>query len=316
MNRTAISRLAIRITGCYIPIPTLFREGDLELNLPGMKRHVQFLLEGGVRDGRSAILVGGGAGEFHTLSVEERLKIAEAAVEAAAGKVGIVLGVQTTNQRDLIALAKGAERLGCIAVQASAPFYEVPTEDDVAEWLQTIADSADVGIVFYATPWTGFHSSLKFVERLISMPNVVAIKWYSPDQGIFERAMREYSKQIMFIDNSLHYVFAHMLGARGINLHISNYWPQWGEKFWQMLEAEQYGEAQREMTRVVRPYYDLGGEVARFTGGEGHLDKICMEYVGLEGGRCRPPTRDIRPLFGERVRQMAAACGVPRCARE
>lgn len=305
-------QLAQRIAGCYIPIPTLFRDGDLELNLPAMQRHVEFLVERGVREGQAVILVGGGAGEFHTMSVEERLRIAEAAVEAAAGRVGIILGVQTTSQRDLIALAKGADRLGCIGVQASAPFYEVPTEDDVGEWLAAISDHSSVGIVFYATPWTGFHTSLKFVERLLDAPHVVGIKWYSPDRSIYERAMREYARDIMFIDNSLQFIFAHMLGARGLNIHTSNYWPEWGQRFWHMLETGQYAAAQAEMTRVVMPYYDLCGEIVKFTGGEGHIDKLCMEYVGLEGGRCRPPTRDIRSLFGDKVRQMAAHCGVPR----
>lgn len=306
------SDLARRISGCYIPIPTIFRDGDLELNLPAMKKHVQFLVAGGAKEGQSAILVGGGAGEFHTMNVEERIRIAEAVVEAANGKVPVILGVQTTNQRDLIALAKGAEKTGCVAVQASAPFYEIPTEDDVMEWLKSISDHSSVGIVFYATPWTGFHTSLNLISRLIDAPNVVAIKWFSPQRGVFERAMREFSKKIMFIDNSLQYIFSHMLGARGINLHVSNYWPQWGQKFWAMMEAGQYAEAQREQTKVVHPYYDLCEDIAKFTGGEGHIDKLCLEYAGLEGGRCRPPTRDIRPLFGEKVFAMAKACGVPR----
>lgn len=304
--------LATQLSGCYIPIPTLFRDDDLELNLPAMQRHVRFLLKGGVREGKSAILVAGGAGEFPSLGVEERLQCAEAVVEAAEGKVGVVLGVQTTSQRELIALTKGAERLGCAAVQASAPFYEVPTEDDVIEWLQAISDHAQVGIVFYATPWTGFHSSLEFIGRLADAPGVIAVKWYSPHRNVFERAMREYARRIMFIDNSLQFVFAHMMGARGVNLHVSNYWPQWGQRFWELLEAERYADAQREMTRVVQPYYDLCEEVSQFTGGESHVDKLCLEYAGLEGGRCRPPVRDIRPLFGEKVRQMAERCGVPR----
>ncbi len=309
------AQLAQKISGCYIPIPTIFHEGSFDLNLPAMKKHMQFLVDGGAREGKSAILVGGGAGEFHTMNVEERLQIAAAAVEAAAGKVPVILGVQTTNQRDLIALAKGAEKTGCVAVQASAPFYEVPTEDDVVEWLKVIADNSKVGIVFYATPWTGFHTSLNLIGRLIEAPNVIAVKWFAPHRHVFELAMRKYAQQIMFIDNSLQYLFAHMLGARGINLHASNYWPQWGQKFWEMMEAGQYAEAQREQTRVVQPYYDLCTEVAAYTGGEGHLDKLCLEYVGLEGGRCRPPTRDIRPLYGEKVRQMAAAIGVPKLAK-
>ena len=312
LNVVPDASLVSRISGCYIPIPTLFHDGTLELNLSGMRRHMEFLVAGGARDGQAVILVGGGAGEFHTMSVDERLRCAAAVVEAAAGRVGVVLGVQTTRQADLIALAQGAEKLGCVAVQASAPYYEVPTDDDVAEWLKAITDHARTNIVFYATPWTGFHTSLEMVARLADTPGVVAIKWYSPDRHVFEKAMRDYSSKIMFIDNSLQYIFSHAMGARGINLHASNYWPQWGQQFWQMLESRKYAEAQQEMTRVVQPYYDLGVEVARFTGGEGHLDKLCLEYVGLEGGRCRPPTRDIRAAFREKVFAMAREIGVPR----
>src|SRR4051794_16865643 len=88
------SLLAERISGCYIPIPTLFRDGDLELNLPAMQKHVRFLIDGGARGEKSAILVGGGAGEFHTMNVEERLRIAETVVQAADGQVPVILGVQ------------------------------------------------------------------------------------------------------------------------------------------------------------------------------------------------------------------------------
>jgi hypothetical protein len=54
--------------------------------------------------------------------------------------------------------------------------------------------------------------------------------------------------------------------------------------------------------------------VAGYTGGEGHLDKLCLEYVGLLGGRCRPPTRDIRAKYGARVFEMARAIGIPKLA--
>jgi dihydrodipicolinate synthase/N-acetylneuraminate lyase len=305
--------LAKRIAGCYIPIPTLFREADLELNLPGMQRHVRFLLEGGVREGNGVILVSGGAGEFSAMSVEERLRCAEAVVEAADGKVGVILGAQTTNQREAVALARGAQRLGCIAVQAAPPFYHPHTEDDVIEWLRTIADAADVGIVFYTTYWTGFKTSVEFLGRLAEAPGVVAIKWASPVRHTFERGLREYADKVLFIDNQLDFVLSHMLGARGINLHPSNYWPQFGVKLWSLLQSRQYEEAQGEMTRVVSPYYDLCWEIAEYTGGEGHLDKLCMELIGLDGGRCRPPTRDIRGQFRQRVAQMLRDCGVPRC---
>lgn len=310
MDRTQLAR---RISGCYIPIPTLFRDGDLELNLPGMQRHVKFLLDGGIREGNSVLLVAGGAGEFCSLSLEERLRCAEAAVEAAAGKVGVILGAQTTNQKELVALARGAERLGCLAVQAAPPFYHPPTEDDVLEWLRAISDAADVGIVFYTTYWTGFRSSKDFLGRLADLPGMVAVKWAAPHHHLFEQGLRLFADKLLFIDNQLNFVFSHILGARGINLHPSNYWPQWGLRLWEHLQAGRYAEAQAEMTKVSSPYYDLAWEICEFTGGEGHLDKLCMELIGLDGGRCRPPTRDIRDRYRDRVRQMLRRCEVPGC---
>ena len=47
---------------------------------------------------------------------------------------------------------------------------------------------------------------------------------------------------------------------------------------------------------------------------EGHLDKVCLELIGLDASPCRPPIRDIRPRFREKVRAMLQAAGVPRCA--
>src|SRR4051812_49808279 len=105
-------RARARLTGCYIPMPTLFRDGDLELNLPGMRRHVRFLLEGGVREGNGVLLVCGAAGEFTSLSVEERLRVAEAVLDEAAGEGGVILGGQSTNLREGTAPGRGAGRPG------------------------------------------------------------------------------------------------------------------------------------------------------------------------------------------------------------
>lgn len=308
MNR---DQAIARISGCYIPMPTLFLDGSLDVNLPGMRRHVRFLLDAGVREGNSVLLVCGGAGEFHVLSTDERLQIAQAVIDEAAGKVGVILGVQSTNPREVATLARGAKELGATAVQASPPFYEIPTEQDVYEFMATLAASADIPIVYYTTYWTGFRIALDLVDRLIGIPSMVGLKWASPSVHEFERGLRKFTKRLCVIDNQLDFVKSHMLGARGVNVHPANYFPAWGVRFWNLLESGQYVEAQREMTRVISPCYDLYGEIGKFTGGEGHLDKLCLELVGLDSSRCRPPIRDIRDKFREQARQMLLECGVP-----
>ena len=305
-------RTIARLSGCYIAIPTLFRDDDLELNLSGIRRHVRFLLDGGVREGNGVLLVCGAAGEFATLSVDERVRVAEAVVEEAAGKVGVILGAQSTNLREVVMLAKAAARLGVDSIQLSPPFYHPHSDEDVYEFFAAAADAADVGVVIYTTYWMGYKMPLDLIGRLAELPHIVGLKWGAPSSYEYEKGLRLFAKRLAVIDNQLQFVLTHMLGGRGINTHPSDYWPAWGVRVWGLLESGQCKEAQSELTRVVAPYYDLASEIAKFTGGEGHLDKLCLELVGLDSSRCRPPTRDIRSAFRDKARKMLDQCGVPR----
>jgi len=58
----------------------------------------------------------------------------------------------------------------------------------------------------------------------------------------------------------------------------------------------------------------LWHEMESYTGGDGYLDKLCMELVGLGSSRCRPPTRDVRERYRAQTLAMLRQCGVPRLA--
>lgn len=304
-------KVAAQLTGVYVPLPTLFVDPQLEVNHAGMRRIVRFLVDGGIRSGVGALLVGGGAGEFSTLDTEERIRLAEAVIAEADGKVGVVVGVQHTNPREIIALCRAAKKLGAIAVQIAPPFYEVPTADDVYAFLADVAEAVDIPQVLYTTYWTGFRITAELIERLLGIPQLAAVKLSSPSSREYDAFLRSYSARVCMIDNQLEYVKSHMLGARGINLHPANWHPAWALKFWGLLEQRKYFEAQQEMSSVVGSCYDLYGEIGKVTGGEGHLDKLCLELIGFDSSRCRPPVRDIRDQFRDRVRRMLLETGVP-----
>ncbi|MFN0196578.1 MAG: dihydrodipicolinate synthase family protein [Planctomycetaceae bacterium] len=306
--------LQARLCGCYVTIPTQFRDDDLELNLPGIERHVRFLLEGGVTEGTGVMLAGGAAGDFSTMSLAERFQVADAVIKAANRKVPVAMGAQTTNTRELIELARTAQRLGASFIQVSPPFYFSHTEGDFWEYVLAASRAApEVGIIVYNTYWTSLGVSASLVDRLLELPNVVGLKWSSPDKGFmeFESAVSRFSGRMSVIDNQCRFVSSHILGARSIELHICNHWPQFGVHLWQLLESGQYVEAQREMVKVIMPFMELWAEMEHVTSGDGYLDKLCMELVGLDSSRCRPPTRDIREQFRAKARRMLIACGTP-----
>jgi len=47
-----------RLCGCYVTIPTMFRDADLAVDLPAIRRHVRFLVEGGITTGTGVLLAG------------------------------------------------------------------------------------------------------------------------------------------------------------------------------------------------------------------------------------------------------------------
>jgi dihydrodipicolinate synthase/N-acetylneuraminate lyase len=293
----------------------MFRDDDeLSVDLDAMRGHVRFLIDGGITTGTGVLLAGGAAGDFSTMTFDERVAVAEAVVSEAAGRVPVVMGGQTTSTRELVRLVRKAADIGAEFVQISPPFYFGHTDGDFHDYVAAAAGAADIGLIVYNTHWSTPEISHALVERLAELKTVVGLKWSTPETGFmaFEGVVADYSDRFNIIDNQLRFPTSHMLGARGIEVHICNFWPQWGVTMWRLLSEGRYVEAQRQLIDVVLPFMRLWEEMERYTSGDGYLDKLCMELVGLASSRCRPPTRDVRDEFRERARRMLIDCGTPR----
>jgi dihydrodipicolinate synthase/N-acetylneuraminate lyase len=304
-----------KLVGCYITVPTMFRDPGLELDPGAISRHVQFLRRSGVKAGNAVLLAGGAAGDFSTMTFDERVEVAEVVRDAADNAIPLAMGAQTTSTAELARLAAAAARLGFDYIQVSCPFYFNHTEDDFIEYVKAAAGAADIGIIIYNTFWTSAAVSFRTVERLVEIPNVVGLKWATPrtDAMEFEDVVSTFAKRVAIIDNHLMFPLSHALGARAFEVHLSNYWPEWGIRLIEDLDRGRYGEVQRALVAEAMPFYKLWTEIEKgYTSGDGYLDKLCMELVGLDSSRCRPPTRDIRDRYRERARAMLQACGVPR----
>jgi dihydrodipicolinate synthase/N-acetylneuraminate lyase len=310
-NSKERNKVIAKLRGCFTPLPTLYKGPELEVDLDAMRRHVRFILDGGIRQGNGVLMVCGSAGDFTALSIEERLKILEAAVDAASGKVGVILGAQSANQREVVALARGAAKLGAAAIQVSPPFYQTYTDDDVVEFYKTVAGAAAVSMIAYYTYWH-YKLSMKTIGKILDIPGVVALKWAAPSAYEYNRGLRLFAKRVGVIDNQLQFVQSHMMGAIGIDTHPVNYWPEWGVQLWGLLEAGKYVEAEASINKVVMPFYDLLEEISQYTGSEGNMDKLCLELVGVASSGVRPPVRDFRDRFREKARKMLEESGVPR----
>lgn len=308
-----------QLAGCYVTIPTMFEDSaSLPVDHQAIKGHVRFLLDNGLNGDYATFLAGGAAGDFSTMTFEERIAVAESVAEAAAGRVPLAFGGQSTSTLELVRLAEAAQSMGYEFIQVSCPFYFSHTEADFEEFVMAAAKAApDVGIIVYNTFWTSTNLSFAMVDRLATIPNVVGLKWATPrtDAMEFEDVTSNFSDRFVIIDNNLFFPYSAMpaLGARSFEVHLCNYWPEWGIKLIDEVKAGNYSEIARMMVEEAMPFYKLWVEIEKnFTSGDGYLDKLCMELIGLPSSRCRPPTRDVRPAYRQRALEMMRSCRVPR----
>ena len=308
------SQLKKDLEGLYIAIPTLFNDPDMSINEDGIRQHVSFLKSNGINRQNAVLLAGGAAGDFSTMSFEERVRVA-GIVKKAAGDIPVAVGAQTTSTMELQRLAQAAEEIGASFIQVSCPFYFNHTQDDFYEHILAVSRSAKIGLIIYNTFWTSAEVSFGMVERLIEIPQVVGLKWATKRSVAmeFEDVVQTFSSKLTVIDNDLLFPISHMLGAKAFEVHLCNHWPEWGVKLLATLEAGDYKQVELDMIKEALPYYRLWKKIEQtYTVGDGFVDKLCMELIGLPSSRCRPPTRDIREQYREEARQMLIQCGTPR----
>ncbi|KRO56087.1 MAG: dihydrodipicolinate synthase [Pelagibacteraceae bacterium BACL5 MAG-120820-bin39] len=308
-----------KLEGCYVTVPTPFKDTEaLPLNFEALKEYVEFLLGNGLNKENCTLLFGGAAGDFSAMSFDERQSLAKKGAEIVDGRVPIALGGQTTNTQELVKLVKIAKDYGYDFLQVSCPFYFKHTEEDFIEYIKTasIAAEGGPGIILYNTFWTSTSVSNQLIERLKDLQNIVGLKWATPrtDAMEFEDVTSTYSGRFTIIDNNLFFPYSAMssLNAKAFEVHMCNFWPEWGAKLIKEVKNKNFEEIARMMVEEAMPFYKLWVEIeTNFTSGDGYLDKLCMELVGLPSSRCRPPTRDMRDQYREKTLQYMKKIKVP-----
>ena len=186
-----------RLEGCYVTIPTMFSDPELELDLLATRKVVRRMLDRGMDADHGTLLVGGAAGDFSTLSFDERLCLIDAVLDETNGAMPVAVGGQSTSTREAIALAKAASRAGADFMQVSCPFYFGHTEEDFFEHIAAVADASDIGLIIYNTFWTSSDLSYRLIGRVSDIPSVVGLKWATArsDSMEFEEVITNFSNR-------------------------------------------------------------------------------------------------------------------------
>jgi len=165
--------------GVYAAMATpMHRNG--ELNRSGISTLTDWLIGQGVQ----GLVPLGTTGEFYTLTREERTVVTTTVIEAAAGRVPVVVGVNSGSTREVLDLAREALDAGAAALMIAAPYYSLPRRAEIIAHFGAVADALSAPVMLYNYPGrTGIDITPDLVTELAQRGYITAVKESSGDAG-------------------------------------------------------------------------------------------------------------------------------------
>jgi 4-hydroxy-tetrahydrodipicolinate synthase len=133
------------VTGVLPVVPTPFESGAFDVE--SFERMLDHAL--GALDGYCLL---GSTGEAPSLTVEQRMDIAERAMGITPSDKDVVIGVSHTSVEESIRLARHAQEHGARAVLCSVPFYFSNSPDGIFRHLQRLDEALEIDLVLYDNP--------------------------------------------------------------------------------------------------------------------------------------------------------------------
>ncbi len=166
-----MGKAELRIHGSCVALPTPFRYGTVDFQALEALCHRQ------IDAGTAALVPCGTTGEAPLLSPGEHLRVVEATVAAAGGRVPVIAGAGSNNTQTAVELARAAEQAGARALLCVTPYYLKPTQAGLVAHFTAIHDAVGLPIILYDVPSrTACPMADVTIKRLADLPRIVGLK--------------------------------------------------------------------------------------------------------------------------------------------
>ena len=300
------------LRGPMIPVITNLK-ADLSIDHAAIRQNVRYVIDHGIVKGHGVLLAVGAGGDFPMLTVDERKAAAKTIYDAAEGQTPVLVGSQSTNVDECIAMARWADEIGAYGIQVSPPYYFTPSDDDLISVFRAIHDATErVALMVYNTWWEGLDMSLELLDRIFELPRCVSLKWSTATLfGRYLRGLARFADRLAVVDNHGMQVMNRMMGGTGYITHLATVWPEHDLGVWALLEAGDYEAAQQKIVDINWRWYDFRLKMSRRTGGESPTVKAALELCGRPGGPSRLPSRALNADERAELRDVLVEIGVP-----
>jgi hydratase-aldolase len=261
-----------------------------------------------IRDGVDGIVTTGSAGEGHTLTNDEFRVLAETAVEAAAGRAPVFIGVSMLHTRESIARARLAAACGADGIMSGPPMYLPQSMDNALQYYRDLSEAVpDTAIMIYQNPHA-FRVTLTpaVFAQVAQIRNIIAVKQTSMEIfNVIGSIKAAKDKLAILVLDQLMYP-AMMFGAAGawsIDVCLGP-WPSLALR--DACEKQDWEEAARISDQMQAPFTTLGLTMDEFQAFQAPWWKTAVDVAGYgRAGPARPPFVHVPDQVTESARRYA-----------
>jgi dihydrodipicolinate synthase/N-acetylneuraminate lyase len=277
--------MSFKVKGVIVPLLTPFDERG-KFHTTATKQLVEFLIERGIH----GLFPGGTTGEGPLLTIQDRRQLAETVVEAADGRVPVIVHTGAITTAETLELTQHAQAIGAQAAAMIPPYYYHHSDEALFRHFELIAtQTPDFPLYLYNYPVAGNHLSLDLIARLVERcPNIVGLKDSSGTLGTLVACSSLRDGNFNTANGSDGLILAAL--AMGFDACVSGNANVVPELVVALYQAATEGNLKlaRELQRKVDAVRQLLGD-----GGDLSLFKGILAQCGLEVGAVRAPLLQV-----------------------
>ena len=245
------------MSSAFVALVTCFND-DETLNLDATRAQVRRQVAAG-----NDIMCAGTNGDFSALTHDEKLRLTEAVLDEAAGRVRVMVNAGMPATYETLQLARAFDRMGVDGIAVITPFFIACTQDGLERHFATVADAVSTPVYLYDIPArTQNHIEPETARRLAAHGNIGGIK----DSGGQQKTLEEYLAVARESDGFDVWsgpdnlvLWSLQNGAAGAISGLGNVMPETLAAIIRAFDAGDMDEAQRQQERYTAFRTDLYG---------------------------------------------------------
>ncbi|MEK3948621.1 dihydrodipicolinate synthase family protein [Paenibacillus sp. FSL H7-0703] len=280
-----------RFEGVYVALVTPFT-AELEIDHKRLTELCEHLIANGI----SGLVPTGSLGEYAALSPEERSQVVHTVIDAAAGRVPVVVGSAAPSTKQAVQWIQHAKDAGAAGVMALPPINYNPLPHEVTAHYEALSE-VGLPIIAYNNPHDyKVDLTPDILADLSRIENIVAVKEFSGDVRRIHAILAQTELEVMVgVDNLA--MEGALFGATGWISGVPNALPKEGVELFRLAQAGNMAEASALYRRLLPLFhYDASPQLVQSI-------KYMMELAGFPVGPTRPPRLALPQADYDRIRE-------------